>query len=288
MENIQARSFVDFYKLITSTVSGTDDDYNGYAEWDTTYSKLKKMLELNVSDGNISEENLSGVVAFTEKFMPPYLKEDLKDYVLIEVLSDNEVFSRFVNDFNSSYLNYDVEVNETNLSRDGQSFITRYKLTAKEKRQEEHGLFYRNIILPNISRYRSGLYIENLCRERLFSLSNSHYLFENREAVRFSTVENLDNPYLKIDNLFNLSDAVVLEMYLEAAKLIDGYEDLVIGEQLTEEELEIENAPYVYPIKDRITQVAEEMLIEKYPHLKDILDLRNDTNTIQLEGRLPF
>ena len=277
MYNYRASEISELLSITTGAMHGIDVNDNYYESWLHLYSELSKLLDKQLENNEEDTELESGIKDFKYKFAPPYLREELCNYCVEDLLSHAGTMSEFIREFNDSYLGYDISVNSSEGFMGRHDMIYQFTLKVSDEKVQEYRDFYRDALDNNLNNERiyhtNERFIENLTKDYHVSLNKIHRAFRYYEDnVRLSIVHNDKYGTLTFTNLKELGRSAILEMYLHAGKLIEGYEEAIApGESLTPEELEVENTPYTYPERKSIENQAIEQLINKYPKLQNIL-----------------
>lgn len=294
MHKYKSSQIGELFSIMTGAMHGVDSNNNYYESWLNLYSELSKLLDKQLENDEENTELESGINHFKNKFAPPYQTRELGGYVVEELLSNYEAMKDFINEFNDLYLGYNVSIDSRKDFLRRQKEHYRFELKVSDEKVQEYRDFYRDALENNLSNERiyhtNERFIENLTKDSHVSLNKIHRAFRYySDIIRLTVVHDYENDTLSFSGLKELGRSVILEMYLHAGKLIEGYEEAVApGEYLTPEELEIENTPYSYPERKDIEREAREQLINKYPKLQNILSEHLTREVRQIYYRTNF
>ena len=281
MYNYRASEISELLSITTGAMHGIDVNDNYYESWLHVYSELSKLLDKQLENDEENTELESGIKDFKYKFAPPYLREELCNYCVEDLLSHPGTMSEFIREFNDSYLGYDISVDSSEGFTGRHDTVYQFTLKASDEKVKEYRVFYHDALHNELSNERishtNRNFIENLTKDYHVSLSKIYRAFRHCEDnIQLGVVHNDEYGTLTFTNLKELGRFVILEMYLHAGKLVEGYEEAIApGESLTPEELEVENTPYTYPERKNIENQAIEQLIDAYPKLANILKEHN-------------
>ena len=291
MHKYKSSQIGELLSITTGAMHGIDVNDNYYESWLHLYSELSKLLDKQLENDEENTELESGIKDFKYKFAPPYLREELCNYCVEDLLSHAGTMSEFIREFNDSYLGYDISVDSSEGFMGRHDTVYQFTLKVSDEKVQEYRDFYRDALENNLNNERiyhtNERFIENLIKDSHVSLNKIHRAFRYYEDnVRLSIVHNDEYGTLTFTNLKELGRSAILEMYLHAGKLIEGYEEAITpGESLTPEELEVENTPYTYPERKSIENQAIEQLIDAYPKLANILKEHNANEERQITYR---
>ena len=277
MYKYRASEISELLSITTGAMYGIDVNNNYYESWLHVYSELSKLLDKQLENDEENTELESGIKDFKYKFSPPYLQEKLQGYCVEDLLSHVGTMSEFIREFNDLYLGYNISVDPSEDFFGRERKVYRFELKVSDEKLEEYRVFYHDALQNELSneriRHTNRSFIENLTKDHHVFLSKIHRAFRHCENnLHLSIVHNDENDTLTFSGLKELGRSVILEMYLHAGRLTEGYEEAVApGESLTPEELEVENTPYTYPKHEGIKRQAVEELTRKHPKLESIL-----------------
>lgn len=277
MHKYKSAQIGELFSIMTGVIHGVDINNNHYESWFDVYSELSKLLDKQLENDEENTELETEINYFKNKFAPPYQTEELGGYIVEELLSNYDAMKDFINEFNDLYLGYNVLVDSRKDFLGRQKTDYQFELKVSDEKVREYRDFYKDALKNDLNNERiyhaNRNFIENLTKDSHVSLDRIHRAFRYySDNVRLTVVDDYVNNTLSFTWLKELGRSVILEMYLHAGKLIEGYEEAVApGESLTPEELEIENTPYSYPERKDIEREAREQLINKYPKLQSIL-----------------
>ena len=289
MHKYKSSQIGELFSIMTGAMNGVDINNHYYESWLNVYSELSKLLDKQLENDEENTELESGIKDFKYKFAPPYLREELSSYCVEDLLSHAGTMSEFIREFNDLYLGYNVSIDSRKDFLGRQKTDYQFELKVSDEKVQEYRDFYKDALKNDLSNERiyhtNRNFIENLTKDSRVSLDRIHRAFRYySDNVRLTVVHDYENDTLSFSWLKELGRSVILEMYLHAGKLIEGYEEAVApGESLTPEELEIENTPYSYPERKDIEREAREQLINKYPKLQNILN-EHQTQEVRPRG----
>ena len=206
MYNYRASQISELLSITTGAMYGIDVNDNYYESWLHVYSELSKLLDKQLENDEENTELESGIKDFKYKFAPPYLREELCNYCVEDLLSHVGTMSEFIREFNDSYLGYDISVNSSEGFMGRHSMVYQFTLKVSDEKVQEYRDFYRDALENNLNNERiyhtNERFIENLTKDSHVSLNKIHRAFRYYEDnVRLSIVHNDEYGTLTFTNL---------------------------------------------------------------------------------------